>query len=317
MTFSKTTTTPNARLERKIFSWSLLLALLLHVVVVFALLDVFKPKAKVVNLSPHRVSVSAYISEPGISTPVDSSPVIAQSANMNSELKEPQVEQKAVSAETALQENGASTSPKESVEQAKRPLGAKAKESAPKSVVPEQELVEAVVTNNAAARTLIKPPIDQKPPEEIVRKVTAGVTESENVDRVDSSSSELKELAKQQPIEKQARTNDSQSKASNAAQKLTVPVRQPKFELGSSNNPEPDYPLRARKRGWEGDVVLGVHVDADGNVTYVEILESSHIGILDYAAHSTVAESWTFSPADESERDLKGYVTVPISFRIR
>ena len=314
MHFSKTTTTSNARVEHKIFFCALLIALLLHVVVVFALLDFFKPHATVVNLSSHRVSVSARISEPGVSTPLDSSPVIAQSANMNSELKEPQVEHNAVSAESVVQESHASTSPKESVEQANRPSGAKTNELSPEFVVPEQELVEAVVTNSASAHTLTKPPIGQKPSDEVVKNNTSSVTEPENLDRVDSSPSELRELAKQQPIEKEA---ELQSEANKAPQNLAVSVREPKFELGSSNNPEPDYPSRARKRGWEGDVVLGVHVDADGNVTYVEILESSHIGILDYAAHSTVAESWTFSPADESERDLKGYVTVPISFRIR
>lgn len=317
MHFSKTTTTPNARVERKIFSCALLIALLLHVVVVFALLDVFKPQVTVVSLSSHRVSVSTQLSEPGVSTPVDSSPVIAQSANMNSELNESQVEQIPVSGESAVQESSASTVSKESIDQASQPVGQNAKELVPNLVAQEQELVEAVVTDNAAVHTLSKPPIDQKPSEEIVKKATAGVTETENVDRVESSSSELKQLTKQQPIEKVAETNDSQNRVNSAAQSLAVPVREPKFELGSSNNPEPDYPRRARKRGWEGDVVLGVHVDADGNVTYVEILESSHIGILDYAAHSTVAESWTFSPADETERDLKGYVMVPISFRIR
>lgn len=317
MHFSKTTTTPNARVERKIFSCALLIALLLHVVVVFALLDFFKPQVMVVSLSSHRVSVSAQLSEPGVSTPVDSSPVIAQSAKLNSELNEPQVEQKPVSGESAVQESSASTFSKESVEQASQPVGQNAKELVPNLLAPEQERVEAVVTDNAAAHTLPKPPIDQKPSEETVKKVTAGVTEPEPVDRVDPSASELKQLTKQQPIEKGAETNDSQSKANSAAQNLAVPVREPKFELGSSNHPVPDYPPRARKLRWEGDVVLGVHVDADGNVTYVEILESSHIGILDYAAHSTVAESWTFSPADETERDLKGYVTVPISFRIR
>jgi protein TonB len=93
-------------------------------------------------------------------------------------------------------------------------------------------------------------------------------------------------------------------------------LREPQFLIGSPDNPKPVYPQRALNRGWEGDVVLGVHVDANGLVTYVEILETSNVSVLDFAAYSTVKDNWRFTPADEEERDLRGFVTVPISFRI-
>jgi len=95
----------------------------------------------------------------------------------------------------------------------------------------------------------------------------------------------------------------------------TEQFRSPAYELGSPNNPRPPYPSMAARRGWEGDVVLGVYVDAEGKVTYVEILETSNVSALDFAAYSTVYEEWRFSAADAHEINLRGYVRVPISFR--
>jgi protein TonB len=44
------------------------------------------------------------------------------------------------------------------------------------------------------------------------------------------------------------------------------------------------YPGLARRRGWEGDVVLEVHVAADGQLTNVAVLQTSGHDLLDRAA---------------------------------
>lgn len=90
----------------------------------------------------------------------------------------------------------------------------------------------------------------------------------------------------------------------------------PSFELGSLNNPKPSYPNLARSRGWQGDVILGVHVNADGSPHYIEILQSSHFSVLDYAASKKVREEWTFESAKNEAGAIEGFVVVPISFRL-
>ena len=44
------------------------------------------------------------------------------------------------------------------------------------------------------------------------------------------------------------------------------------------------YPLQARKRGWEGEVLLGFRIDPDGNFSDVTVLRSSGHSLLDRAA---------------------------------
>jgi TonB family protein len=44
------------------------------------------------------------------------------------------------------------------------------------------------------------------------------------------------------------------------------------------------YPSLARQRGWQGEVRLGLRIEANGDLTRVRVLESSGYGILDRAA---------------------------------
>ena len=44
------------------------------------------------------------------------------------------------------------------------------------------------------------------------------------------------------------------------------------YKIGTLNNPHPKYPLIARKKGWEGRIVLQVKVDNKGIVEKIEIL---------------------------------------------
>ncbi|MCP5020237.1 MAG: energy transducer TonB [bacterium] len=64
----------------------------------------------------------------------------------------------------------------------------------------------------------------------------------------------------------------------------------------SEHCPEPRYPSKARRRKQEGAVVLLLTVDSKGNVTEVEIVESSGHSILDQAAKKTLA-TWRFATA--------------------
>lgn len=90
----------------------------------------------------------------------------------------------------------------------------------------------------------------------------------------------------------------------------------PSFALGSNSNPKPKYPYIAQKRGWQGDVLLGVDVKQDGWPQRVTVLESSGFGLLDNAAVATIRDYWQFEPALRFRRPVGGYTQVPISFRL-
>jgi protein TonB len=94
-----------------------------------------------------------------------------------------------------------------------------------------------------------------------------------------------------------------------------TPATGASFSLGSAGNPAPQYPRRARQRGWEGRVVLQVAVDPSGRPQTVRIAQSSGYRILDDAAHRTIA-GWTFQPAVRGGRPVAGEAIVPVVFRL-
>ena len=65
---------------------------------------------------------------------------------------------------------------------------------------------------------------------------------------------------------------------------------------GYVENPKPDYPLEARQKGYQGDVLLKVEVLPNGRVGEVEVEKSSGYELLDQSALATV-KKWRFIPA--------------------
>lgn len=81
------------------------------------------------------------------------------------------------------------------------------------------------------------------------------------------------------------------------------------------NNPQPNYPEEAQDKGWEGKVVMKVHVQANGHPDSVTVIKSSGHDVLDDEAVRTVKE-WEFAPAKRGDTPIAGVVTVPISFNL-
>ena len=80
--------------------------------------------------------------------------------------------------------------------------------------------------------------------------------------------------------------------------------------------PAPPYPPMARKRNWEGDVLLRVRVDENGKPVAVEIQKSSGHRLLDRTARDHVLRRWRFQPALIDGRPVQAWALVPLSFRI-
>lgn len=82
------------------------------------------------------------------------------------------------------------------------------------------------------------------------------------------------------------------------------------------SNPPPRYPVLARRRGLQGNVVLEVLVSRFGNVIDLRVLSSSGHPILDRAAKSSV-KHWTFEPGMRGKKKVKMWVRVPIRFELK
>jgi protein TonB len=93
-------------------------------------------------------------------------------------------------------------------------------------------------------------------------------------------------------------------------------VTPPHGGAGYLHNPAPDYPEMAEEEGWEGRVVLKVHVLANGSPDSVSVQKSSGHDILDQAAVRTVKSSWRFAPAMRGDTPTDGWVSVPIVFNL-
>jgi protein TonB len=83
-----------------------------------------------------------------------------------------------------------------------------------------------------------------------------------------------------------------------------------------SENSPPAYPPMARKRGYEGRVILEVFVKTDGRVGDLRVFESSRHKLLDHAAVKAVKE-WLFEPGRKGEETVAMWVRVPLDFRLQ
>ncbi|MCA8914174.1 MAG: energy transducer TonB [Planctomycetes bacterium] len=109
-----------------------------------------------------------------------------------------------------------------------------------------------------------------------------------------------------EPVQSQPRPEPQPVKP---APSVVVPPRP------TDDNPAPGYPRQARKRGYEGKVVVHVLVGSEGRVKSVEVKESSGFAILDKAARESV-EDWKFLPGMRDGKPEEAFTDVTIRFEL-
>jgi len=105
------------------------------------------------------------------------------------------------------------------------------------------------------------------------------------------------------PAEDAARSDEE-----HAAVQVSVPL----YDL----NPPPVYPRIARRRGYQGTVLLDVRVTADGRAAEVKLAQSSGHPVLDQSA-LTAVQDWRFEPARRGSRPIETWVQVPVRFELK
>lgn len=93
------------------------------------------------------------------------------------------------------------------------------------------------------------------------------------------------------------------------------PYSEASFNANYGTNPKPKYPAIARRRGWQGKVLLRVSVSADGLSKAVTVQRSSGYDVLDESAVAAV-EKWKFIPARRGNTAVACSVIVPIIFTL-
>lgn len=73
------------------------------------------------------------------------------------------------------------------------------------------------------------------------------------------------------------------------------------------------YPLLARKKGWEGEVMLAFRIEPDGTISSAHIARSSGYGALDQAALGALNRVGRIEDAPRQGLSLK----IPVIYRLQ
>ena len=80
-------------------------------------------------------------------------------------------------------------------------------------------------------------------------------------------------------------------------------------------SPEPEYPIKERKAGHEGRVILALVVGTDGATHDITVARSLSPEL--DAAAIEVVKTWKFSPATKNGKPISLRMDVQVTFRLR
>ena len=79
--------------------------------------------------------------------------------------------------------------------------------------------------------------------------------------------------------------------------------------------PKLKYPLKAKRRGYQGVSLLAIELDTEGNIVKLSVVKSSGYKSLDEAAINNVKQ-WQFHPFKQGQHAVRARFTVPIEFKL-
>ena len=160
--------------------------------------------------------------------------------------------------------------------------------------------------------SVLKPVLKNKPvphiPQPPVRKIR--ITERVKKQQV-AMKAENREVQQDLPSMSGLETEEDQDQDQKETAAQVIQKASPLYQL----NPPPKYPRLARRRGYEGLVVLKVDVDEYGRPTTVTMFAGSGHSLLDKAALRAVRK-WRFQPGSIDGIPQKMTIKVPVRFRL-
>ena len=104
-------------------------------------------------------------------------------------------------------------------------------------------------------------------------------------------------------------------------ERISAPAGPDQAEVQASTplyhlNPSPAYPAVARRRNYQGTVLLDVLVDRQGRVADIKVAESCGYAVLDRSARKSVRQ-WRFEPGRRFGKPVEMWVQVPIKYELK
>lgn len=149
-------------------------------------------------------------------------------------------------------------------------------------------------------------PIKQEPPP--VQAPTVADTPPKVIAAEPKADATPHEVIQQPPIEK-VKPEPNRADMENALGEYTG-------LLGRAIAKHKQYPRIAQMRGWQGDVILDLKIDGNGNVISAKVRESSGHDALDNQALEMVKKAAPFPQPPEALRNGNFNITVPVSFKL-
>ncbi len=157
---------------------------------------------------------------------------------------------------------------------------------------------------------VLKPVLKKKQVSHIPQRPVRQVKITERVKKQQvAKKAENRDVQQDLPSLSGLETEENQDQKETAAR--VIQEAGPLYQL----NPPPRYPGIARRRGYEGLVVLKVDVDEYGRPTTVTLFAGSGHSLLDEAALRAVRK-WRFQPGSIDGVPQKMTVKVPVRFRL-
>ncbi len=212
----------------------------------------------------------------------------------------------------------------------KEPIQEPQKEPTPEPVKAQPEIVkEEIIPEPQPEPVRVEPvkptekPVIAKPIiENIIEK---SITEKPAIEKkAPLPKVEPKQDIKKQKIkeaeEKKRREKEEKAKKEEEAKRqleLQTVVISAIYDDKSLNNASPKYPIFSKKEGEEGEVLLLVKIDANGNPTEIILASSSGYERLDNASMYAVKQ-WKFKPAkNKFGGNIESIVQIPFVFKLQ
>ncbi len=151
------------------------------------------------------------------------------------------------------------------------------------------------------------PPQKNKPEPKIIPKKREVPREEPKEPEVEENEEPVEEVKENIPEEEP----ESSSHGNNVSSMQVTHEAIPNYR----SNPPPRYPQAARRREYQGTVMLEVLVTEKGRVSNLWVFESSGYRLLDNAAVNAV-KKWAFEPGMKNGIPIEMWVKVPVRFEL-
>jgi TonB family protein len=156
-----------------------------------------------------------------------------------------------------------------------------------------------------------------KEKKEIEEKQLAEKREAEEKRKIEAKKAEEKLAKEKKALEERQLAEKREAEERQRQIEMQTAVTEALYEDPTLNNPPPKYPIISKKEGEEGEVILLVRVNPNGEVTDVILYKSSGYERLDNSSMYAV-KSWKFIPAkNKFGGGVESVVKIPFVFKIK